>query len=96
MCIDSIRREALPEEVSIHIAEMTAMKEIKEREHMMAVFQNQGKQLILCKVLPHIGIKGNNAAKQAIDIPGIATTKLPFTDFYLTTRRTKNSEWQRE
>ena len=42
---------------------------------------NQGKQLILCKVLAHIGIKGNEeadkAAKQAIDIPGMTTRLLP-------------------
>ena len=29
---DSTRRGALPEEASIHTAEMTEMKEIKERE----------------------------------------------------------------
>ena len=44
--------------------------------------------------------KGNEetdkAAKQAIDIPGMTTTRLPYTDYNLTIRRAKNSEWQRE
>ena len=39
--------------------------------------QNQGKQLTLSKVPKHIGVKGSkeadNAAKQAIDIPGMTT-----------------------
>ena len=42
-----------------------------------------------------MGIKGNEevdkAAKQAIDIPGMTTTRLPYTDFYLTIRKARNS-----
>ena len=56
---------------------------------------NQGKQLTLCKVPAHIGVKGN-ATKQAIDIPGMTTTRLPNTNYYLTIRRARNSKWQRE
>ena len=40
-----------------------------------------------------MGIEGNEeadkAAKQAIDMPGMITTWLPYTDYYLTIRRTK-------
>ena len=47
-------------------------------------YQNQGKQLKLCKVPAHIGVKGNEeadkAAKQAIDIPGMTKTRLPYTN----------------
>ena len=42
--------------------------------------QNQGKQITMCKVPAHIGVKGNEeadkAAKQAIEIPGMTTTRL--------------------
>ena len=51
---------------------------------------NQGKQLA------HIGVKGNEetnkAAKQAIDIPRMTTIRLPYSDYYLTIRRARNSE----
>ena len=47
-----------------------------------------------------MGIKENEeadkAAKQAIDIPGMTSTRIPYTDYYLTIRRAKNTEWQRE
>ena len=40
---------------------------------ILAVLHNQGKQIILCKIPAHIGIKGkeeaNKAEKQAIDMP---------------------------
>ena len=62
---------------------------------ILAELHNKGKQIILCKVPAHIGIKGNEeadkAAKQAIDMPGITTTRLPYTDYYLTIRRARNS-----
>ena len=57
---------------------------------------NQGKQLTLCKFPAHIGVKGNEEAKQAIDIPGMTTTRLLYSDYYLTIRRAKNPKWQRE
>ena len=53
----------------------------------LAELHIQGKQITLCKVPAHIGIKGkeeaNKAAKQAIDMPGMTMTKLPHTDYYL-------------
>ena len=45
---------------------------------------NQGKQTILCKVLEPVVIKGNKetdkASKKAIDMPGMTSTRLPYTD----------------
>ena len=33
----------------------------------------------------HMGIKGNKEAeKQAIDMPGMTKTRLPYTDYFLT------------
>ena len=50
--------------------------------HILTELHNQGKQLTLCKVPAHIGIKGNEeadkAAKQAIDMPEMTTTRLPY------------------
>ena len=34
--------------------------------------------------------------KQALDILGMTTTRLTYTEYYLTIRRARNSEWQRE
>ena len=132
---DITRRGSLPEEASIHTAELaaikTAMREIMVKDDMrwviytdslssmlaiennkenhpiliqiydiLAELRNQGKQITICKVPAHIGVKGNEkadkAAKQAIDIPGMTTTSLPYTDYYQTIRRARNSEWQRE
>ena len=45
---------------------------------ILTELQKQRKQLTLCKVSTHKGVKGNEeadkAAKQAIDIPGLITT----------------------
>ena len=52
----------------------------------------------MCKVPAHIEIKGNEevdkAAKLAIDIPEMATTRLLYTNYYLIIRRARNSEWE--
>ena len=64
---------------------------------ILAELHNQGKQTTLCKVPAHIVIKGNEeadkAAKQAIDMPGMTTTRLPHTDYYLTISMARNSKW---
>ena len=72
---DTTRRGALPEEAFIYTAEMTAikavMKEIKEREcDILTELHNQGKQLTLCKVPAHIGIKENVEAGRHKDTTG--------------------------
>ena len=36
----------------------------------------------MCKVSAHLGIKGNKATKEAIDIPVVATSRFPFTDYF--------------
>ena len=45
-------------------------------------------------------IEGNEeadkTAKVAIDMPGVAKTRSPYTDYYLTIRRARNFKWQRE
>ena len=47
----------------------------------------------------HMGIKRNKEAdkaeKQALNMSGISTTRLPYTDYCLFISRTRNSEWQR-
>ena len=64
--------------------------------NILVELHNQGKQIVLCKVHARIRIKGNEeadkAAKQAIAMPGLITTRLPHTDYYLTIRRDRNSE----
>ena len=125
--------QILPEETSIHTAQMTgikaALKEIQKREDkkwviyadswssfqsieynkenhsmlnqiydILAGIQTQGKKIIQCKVPAHIRIKGNKdddtAEKQTIDMPEMTTTRLHYTDRYLTFRSARNSEWQ--
>ena len=47
----------------------------------------------------HKGIKRNEAdkvAKEAIDMSGLTTTRLPYTDYYLTIKRARNSKCQKE
>ena len=67
---------------------------------ILTELHNQGKQLTLCKVPAHIGIKGNEeadkAAKQAIYIPGMTTTRLPCTDYNLNIRRARNFKWNKK
>ena len=62
---------------------------------ILAELHNQRKQITLCKE-----IEGNKeagkAAKEEIDMPGMITTKLPHTYYYLTIRRGRNSKCQRE
>ena len=46
-----------------------------------------------------MGVKGREAdktVKELIDMPGITTTRLPYTDYYLAIRMARNSKWQRE
>ena len=67
---------------------------------ILAELQNQGKQITICKVPAHIGVKRNEEAdkaeKQSIDMPGMITTSLSHSDYYQTIRRAVNSKWQRE
>ena len=67
---------------------------------ILVKFHSQEKQITLCKVPAHTGIKGNEVAdkapKQVIDMSEMTTTRLPHTDYYLFIRRARNSEWQRE
>ena len=48
--------------------------------YILTEFQNQGKQLTLSIVPAHTGVKRNEeadkAARRAIDIPGMTTTRL--------------------
>ena len=47
---------------------------------ILVELHNQGKLITLCKVPAYIGIRGiEEAAKQAIDIPEMTTTRLPHT-----------------
>ena len=84
----------------IHTNSQNSMQPIKHNKENHPIFnqmygivaelQNPGKQIILCKVPAHTGIKGNEkadrAAKQAIDIPEM-TTRLPYTEYFLTIRK---------
>ena len=63
------------------------------------IFQQNSKHKIKksqCAKYLHTRIKGkeeaNKATKQAIDMPGIASTRLPHADYYLTIKRARNSE----
>ena len=73
---------------------------LNHKYDILAEIHNQGKQTTLCKVPAHIVIKINEgadkAAKQAINMSEMNTTRLPHTDYYLTKKRARNSEWQRE
>ena len=63
----------------------------------LAELQEKDKKIIMCKVLAHMRIKGNKeAAKEALDMPGVITTRLSYTDYYLAIRRSRNSKWKRE
>ena len=73
---------------------------VNQINDILTELYNHGKQLTLCKVPTYIRIKGNEeaekATKQEIDIPGITTTKLHYSDYYLNIRRARSSKWQRE
>ena len=68
--------------------------------NILAEPHNQGKITTLCKVPADIGIKGieeaDKAAKQTIDMPDMTMIGLPHTDYFLTIRKARNYEWQRE
>ena len=53
------------------------------------------KNITLCKIPTHIGIKGNEetdkAEKQATNMPEMTMTRLPHTEYYSTIRRARNS-----
>ena len=63
---------------------------------ILAELQKQDKEIVMCKVLAHIQIKGSEEAdksvNKSIDIQGITMTILTYTDYYLTIRRAKNSK----
>ena len=62
--------------------------------YIQAELQTQGKIIILCKVPAHIGNeKADKATKQAIDVPGITTTRLPYIDYYLAIGRARKFKW---
>ena len=46
--------------------------------HSLTELQNQVKQIILCKVPAYIGIKGNEAAKQATNKSRMTKTRLSY------------------
>ena len=52
----------------------------------LADLKEQKKQITLCKVPAHTGIKENKeadkAAKEATDMPGLITTRLSYTEYY--------------
>ena len=52
---------------------------------ILVEFQNQDKQIILCKIPAHTVIKwneeANKAAKQTIDMSGITNTRLTYTEY---------------
>ena len=62
---------------------------------ILADLQNQDEQIILYKVSMHIEINGNEeAVKKAKCMPRMNTIRLPYTEYYLPIKRTRNSEWQ--
>ena len=67
---------------------------------ILAELHEQDKKIILYKVPAHMGNKEykktDKLAKEAIDLPGMTTRRLPYTDYYPTIRRVRNSKWQRE
>ena len=62
---------------------------------ILAELLAKDKKNTLCKVPAHIGTEwyeeADRTAKEEIDMPWITTTRLPYTDCYLTIRRAGNS-----
>ena len=75
-------------------------KIIKPNIWYSSKLQLQGKKITLCEVLAHIRIQENEevdkAVEGAIDMPSMTTRRLPYTDYYLTIRRARNSVWEME
>ena len=62
---------------------------------ILADLKGQKKHITFCKVPAHTGIKGNEeadkAAKEATDMPGMTTTRLPFTDYLFSVHQQKHT-----
>ena len=67
---------------------------LKQLYDILTKLQAQDKKIKLCKVPAHIGIKGikeaNKPAKQVLDMPGITTIRLHYTDHYLIIRMARS------
>ena len=78
------------------LSSILAIEKIQENHPILNQIYHIVTELTLCKVPAHIRVKGNEeadkAAKQAIDMSGMTTTRLPYTDYNLTIRRVRNSE----
>ena len=63
------------------------------KNEIMTDFQTQWKHATLCNIPAHMRIKGNEAAyetaKEAVEIPGMTTTRLPYKAYFPAIRRDK-------
>ena len=66
---------------------------------ILTELQNLNKNIIICKFPAHVGIKDNKdadkTAKKTIHMTGMATIRLPYTDYYLTIKMPRNFEKQK-